>query len=86
MRRAIRVRGVEYYSFVRAARRSTAPTRPRSVRRGGGLTAEDRKIASRVLKQAEPLLLVANKWDLVEEKDGRSSSSWTTPVCSLARR
>ena len=34
-----------------------------------GFTVEDKKIASRVMEAGRALLLVANKWDLVEDKD-----------------
>jgi GTP-binding protein len=70
MRRAIRVRGVEYYSFVRAGE---AIERAHAVAvlfdASQGLTAEDKTIAFRVLEAGRALLLIANKWDLVEEKD-----------------
>ena len=72
MRRAIRLRGVEYYSFVRAGEaidRSHAAAVIFDATEG--LTAEDRRIAFRVLEAGRALLLVANKWDLVEEKDRR---------------
>jgi GTPase len=70
MRRAIKVRGVEYYSFVRAgAAIDRADAAAVIVDATEGLTAEDRRIASRVLEAGRALLLVANKWDLVEEKD-----------------
>lgn len=72
MRREIRVQGVEYYSFVRAA---DAIDRAHAVAvifdATEGLTAEDQKIAFRVLQAGRALLLVANKWDLVEDKDRR---------------
>jgi GTP-binding protein len=72
MRREIRVQGVEYYSFVRAA---AAIDRADAVAvifdASEGLTAEDEKIAFRVLEAGKGLLLVANKWDLVEDKDRR---------------
>jgi GTP-binding protein len=72
MRREIRVQGVEYYSFVRAA---DAIERAHAVAvifdATEGLTAEDQKIAFRVLEAGKALLLVANKWDLVEDKDRR---------------
>jgi GTP-binding protein len=72
MRREIRVQGVEYYSFVRAA---AAIDRADAVAvifdATEGLTAEDEKIAFRVLEAGRALLLVANKWDLVEDKDRR---------------
>jgi len=72
MRREIRVQGVEYYSFVRAA---AAIDRADAVAvifdASEGLTAEDEKIAFRVLEAGRALLLIANKWDLVEDKDRR---------------
>ena len=72
MRRAIRVKGVEYYSFVRAGdaidRAHAAAVIFDAVE---GITAEDQKIAFRVLEAGRALLLVANKWDLVEDKDRR---------------
>jgi GTP-binding protein len=72
MRRAIRVKGVEYYSFVRAGdaidRADAAAVIFDAVE---GITAEDQKIAFRVLEAGRALLLVANKWDLVEDKDRR---------------
>ena len=72
MRREIRVQGVEYYSFVRAA---AAIDRADAVAvifdASEGLTAEDEKIAFRVLEAGKGLLIVANKWDLVEDKDRR---------------
>jgi GTP-binding protein len=70
MRRAIRVRGVEYYSFVRAGEAiDRAHAAAVVFDAGEGLTAEDRTIAFRVLEAGRGLVLVANKWDLVEEKD-----------------
>jgi len=70
LRRASRTRGVEYYSFLRAER---------AIQRAGvaalvldasqGFTAEDRRIAARVMEFGRALVVVANKWDLVEEKD-----------------
>jgi GTP-binding protein len=70
MRRAIRVQGVEYYSFVRAGEAiDRAHAAAVIFDASEGLTAEDEKIAFRVLEAGRALLLVANKWDLVEEKD-----------------
>ncbi len=70
MRRAIRVQGVEYYSFVRAGEAiERADAAAVVFDAAEGLTAEDRTIASRVLEAGRALLLVANKWDLVEDKD-----------------
>ncbi len=70
MRRAIRVRGVDYYSFVRAGEAiDRAHAAAVIFDANEGLTAEDQKIAFRVLEAGRALVLVANKWDLVEEKD-----------------
>ena len=70
MRRAIRVQGVEYYSFVRAGEAIDRADAVAVIFDAiEGLTAEDEKIAFRVLEAGKALLLVANKWDLVEDKD-----------------
>jgi GTP-binding protein len=70
MRRAIRVQGVEYYSFVRAGRAiERADVAVLVFDAGEGFTVEDRKIAVRALEAGRALQLVANKWDLVEDKD-----------------
>jgi GTP-binding protein len=72
LRRAIRVRGIEYYSFVRAGEAiDRAHVAAVIFEAGEGLTAEDERIAFRVLEAGRALLLVANKWDLVEQKDRR---------------
>ncbi len=69
-RRRSRMQGVEYYSFLRAER---------AIQRAGvvmvvldaseGFSAEDKRIAARTIELGRALLLVANKWDLVEERD-----------------
>ena len=70
MRRAVRVQGVEYYSFVRAGRAiERADVAVMVLDALEGFTVEDRKIAVRALEAGRALQLVANKWDLVEEKD-----------------
>jgi GTP-binding protein len=70
MRRAVKVQGVEYYSFVRAStaieRADVAVLVFDAVE---GFTVEDKKIAVRALEAGRALQLVANKWDLVEDKD-----------------
>ena len=83
MRRAIRVKGVEYYSFVRRARRSIEPMRLRSIfdaNEGSRRGSEDRVPRP----GGRPLLLVANKWDLVEGKD-RLFKQLTQEATLLAR-
>lgn len=85
MRRAIRVKGVEYYSFVRAgAAIDRADAAAVVFDANEGLTAEDQKIAFRVLEAGRALLLVANKWDLVEDKD-RLFKRLTEEASLLAR-
>jgi GTP-binding protein len=70
MRRATRVRGVEYFSVVRATRAiERADVGIVVIDATQGYTVEDKKIANLVLDGGRALLLVANKWDLVEEKD-----------------
>jgi GTPase len=70
MRRATRVRGVEYFSVVRATQAiERAHVGMLVLDAAQGFTVEDKKIANIVLDAGRALLLVANKWDLVEEKD-----------------
>jgi GTP-binding protein len=70
MRRGPKVQGVEYYGLLRA--------RGAIVRAGvvalvldarEGFTSDDRRIAAAVIQAGRALLVVANKWDLVERKD-----------------
>jgi GTP-binding protein len=85
MRRAIRVKGVEFYSFVRAGEAiDRAHAAAVVFDATEGLTAEDQKIAFRVLEAGRALLLVANKWDLVEDKD-RLFKQLTEEATLLAR-
>ncbi|HEV8683588.1 MAG TPA: ribosome biogenesis GTPase Der, partial [Actinomycetota bacterium] len=70
LRRPSHTKGVEYYGYVRAVR---------AIERGHvavlvldaseGFTAEDRRIAARVMQTGRGLAVIANKWDLVQEKD-----------------
>jgi GTPase len=70
MRRGTKVRGVEYYSFVRATRAiETADVALLVLDAAAGMTGEDKKIANRVIEAGRALVIVANKWDLVEDKD-----------------
>lgn len=69
-RRPSRTRGVEYYSLLRAARAIERADVTALILDGtAGFTAEDRRIAARVMEAGRGLMVVANKWDLVEEKD-----------------
>ena len=70
MRRAGKTKGLEYYGLVRTTRAiERADVVALVIDAAQGLTAEDRKIASRVHEAGRALLLVANKWDLVEDRD-----------------
>ncbi len=70
MRRHTRVHGVEYYSFVRATEAiDRADAVVLVIDASEGFTVEDKKIANRAMDAGRAFLLVANKWDLVEEKD-----------------
>jgi GTP-binding protein len=70
MRRGQRVRGVEYFSYLRATETVERSDIALLVLDGSdGLTSEDKRIAKLILDAGRGLLIVANKWDLVEEKD-----------------
>lgn len=70
MRRPTKVQGIEYYAFLRAAsaidRTDVAVLVIDAAR---GFADADKKIAVRVIDSGRGLLVVANKWDLVEEKE-----------------
>jgi GTPase len=66
-RRPSRAEGVEYYGFLRAVRAiERAHVAALVLAADEGVTTEDRKIASRVSEAGRGLVVVANKWDLVE--------------------
>jgi GTPase len=70
MRRAVKVQGIEYYGFQRAARAiERAEVVVVVIDAADGLTTEDKKIAARVIEAGRGLIVAANKWDLVEDKD-----------------
>ncbi len=69
-RRPSRAEGIEYYSFLRTDRAIERTHVAVLVLDGSeGFTAEDRRIAARVIEAGRALVVVANKWDLVEERD-----------------
>jgi GTP-binding protein len=69
-RRPAKVHGVEYFGFVRAERAiERAHVVVLVLDASDGFTAEDKRIAARVIEAGRGLLVAANKWDLVEEKD-----------------
>ena len=70
MRRQTRVHGVEYFSVVRATQAvERAQVAMLLIDAEEGLTVEDKKIANIVIEAGRGLVVVANKWDLVENKD-----------------
>jgi GTP-binding protein len=70
MRRGGKVRGVEYFSFVRATQAIDASDVVLLVLDArDGFTADDKRIAAKVMDAGRALLIVANKWDLVDERD-----------------
>ena len=70
MRRQTRVHGIEYFSVVRATRAiERAQVAVVVLDATGGFTIEDKKIANIVTEAGRALMLVANKWDLVDDKD-----------------
>jgi GTP-binding protein len=72
LRRPAKVQGVEYYSFLRAERAiERAQVALLVLDAEQGLTSEDKRIAARVMELGRALVVVANKWDLVEERDRR---------------
>jgi GTPase len=85
MRRGTKVRGVEYYSVLRAqeaiARAHVAVVVLDAL---DGFTVEDKKIANLVMDAGRSILFVANKWDLVEDKD-RTFGRFEDEVALYAR-
>jgi GTPase len=70
LRRPSRTEGVEYDGYVRAVRAIERAHVAVLVLDGSeGFTTEDRKIAARVMQTGRGLGVIANKWDLVLEKD-----------------
>ena len=70
MRRGQMVKGVEYYSFLRASEAiAEAHVAVLVIDASEGFTTEDKKIANRVMEAGRALVVVANKWDMVEDKD-----------------
>ncbi|HEY7659549.1 MAG TPA: ribosome biogenesis GTPase Der [Actinomycetota bacterium] len=84
-RRPSRTQGVEYYSFLRAERAiERADAVVLVLDASEGLTGEDKRIAARVMETGRGLLVVANKWDLVEDKD-RTFKGLGSQVSTFAR-
>jgi GTPase len=70
LRRAARTSGVAYYGFVRTVRAiERSEVAGLVLDASEGFSAEDKRIAARVIDAGRGLIVVANKWDLVEEKE-----------------
>ena len=70
MRKGTKVRGVEYYSVLRARHAiEAAHVAVLVLDAPDGFSGEDKKIANLVMDAGRALILAANKWDLVEDKD-----------------
>ena len=64
------MKSVEYFSFLRAERAiERADVAVLVLDATDGLAAEDKRVAAKVIEAGRGLLVVANKWDLVEERD-----------------
>lgn len=69
-RRSAKNHGLEYYSFLRAVRAiERSHVVALVIDAPEGFTTEDKKVAARVMDMGRALLVVANKWDLLEDKD-----------------
>lgn len=67
LRRPGRLQGVDYYGLVRAAQAiDRAHVALLVLDAAEGLTADDKRIAARVMEAGRGLVVAANKWDLVE--------------------
>lgn len=85
-RRPTRLRGVEYYGALRAERAiERAEVAALVLDASEGFTAEDKRIASRVLELGRGLVVVANKWDLVTEERDRRFRDLAEAVMPFAR-
>ena len=85
-RRPSKVQGVEYYSFLRAERAiERAHVALLVLDASEGFAGEDKRIAARVMEVGRGLVVVANKWDLVEERD-RAFKGLTELLAPYARR
>ena len=70
MRKGTKVRGVEYFSVLRATESiERADAAVLVLDASEGFTGEDKKIANLAMDAGRALLVAANKWDLVEDKD-----------------
>jgi GTP-binding protein len=70
LRRTSKMQGIDYYSFVRAARAiDRANVSLLVIDAIDGVTADDKHVAARVMESGKGLVVAANKWDLVPSED-----------------
>lgn len=70
LRSVAKTRGVEYYSLLRTMRAiERADVALLVIDASDGFTADDKRIAKKVMELGRGLVVAANKWDLVEDKD-----------------
>jgi GTPase len=70
LRRTARMQGIDYYSFVRAAKAiDRANVSLLIIDAIDGVTSDDQHIAARVMESGKGLVIAANKWDLVPSED-----------------
>jgi GTP-binding protein len=66
LRRTAKMQGIDYYSFVRAARAiDRANVSLLIIDAIDGATSDDKHIAARVMESGKGLVIAANKWDLI---------------------
>lgn len=70
LRRGRVQQGVDYYSFLRTERAiDRADVACLVIDGTEGFTSEDRRIAARIIDAGRGIVVVANKWDLVEDRE-----------------
>ena len=85
LRRPAKIQGIEYYSLLRAERAiERAHVAVLVLDAPDGFTSEDKRIASHVMEVGRALVVVANKWDLIQERD-RAFKEFTELLVPFAR-
>ena len=85
LRRPAKIQGIEYYSLLRAERAiERAHVAVLVLDAPDGFTSEDKRIASHVMEVGRALVVVANKWDLIQERD-RAFKEFTGLLVPFAR-
>ncbi|MEX0992005.1 MAG: ribosome biogenesis GTPase Der [Actinomycetota bacterium] len=70
LRSVVKTQGIEYYGLLRTNRAiERADVVLLVIDASEGLTGDDKRIANDVMEAGRGLVVAANKWDLVEEKD-----------------